>query len=285
MPWLDWNHTPEFDPKIDVPRTTINNFAGPKQPPWRDGLPSSCGALLAHMLLRFSNRNIDESSIYRGISIVGMCGLGPFPPSRSRKFPTAQLPHGATSTFHDFSQLFPTWNHHSLVPPEVCQYLLHHSMARRQLTPSVVTLAQLVEAYGHGTRWAEALQSLQVGMGGLGISQRSWSKLKHWNNMKQHETTTWLYRSFFWLEVVEEKGTIARANHIFDHQEISGGSFEPIRGKNGLNLDQLIIRSQGAHRFSLQPDVVLVNATAKAAVRGHGQHLANVMEITWNKHK
>ena len=46
-------------------------------------------------------------------------------------------------------------------------------MARRQLTPSVVTLAQLVEAYGHGTRWAEALQSLQVGMGGLGISQRS----------------------------------------------------------------------------------------------------------------
>ena len=78
MPWLDWNHTPEFDPKIDVPRTTINNFAGPKQPPWRDGLPSSCGALLAHMLLRFSNRNIDESSIYRGISIVGMCGLGPF---------------------------------------------------------------------------------------------------------------------------------------------------------------------------------------------------------------
>ena len=64
------------------------------------------------------------------------------------------------------------------------------------------------------------------------------------------------------------------------YQEISGGSFEPIRGKNGLNLDQLIIRSQGAHRFSLQPDVVLVNATATAAVRGHGQHLANVMEIT-----
>ena len=221
--------------------------------------------------------------------------LGPFPPSRSWKFPISQLPPGATSTFHDFSQLFPTWNHHFSVPPEVCQYLLHHSMARRQLTPSVVTLAQLVEAYGYGTRWAEALQSLQVGMGGLGISMDFPTKLikvetlkQHWNNMKQRHGYT---EVFFDWKLLKKREQLHEQIIYFIIRKYLGDLlnqyYEPsdIFWTNLAESGSIMIRSQGAHRFSLQPDVVLVNATATAAVRGHGQNLANFMEITVNKHK
>ena len=44
---------------------------------------------------------------------------------------------------------------------KVCVHLLHHSMVARQLQPSVVTMAQLVESLGTALRWAQALQTFE----------------------------------------------------------------------------------------------------------------------------
>lgn len=44
---------------------------------------------------------------------------------------------------------------------KVCVHLLHHSMLARQLQPSVVTMAQLVESLGTALRWAQALQTFE----------------------------------------------------------------------------------------------------------------------------
>ena len=48
-------------------------------------------------------------------------------------------------------------------------HLLHHSMVARQLQPSVVTMAQLVESLGTALRWAQALQTFEeTGCGEFG---------------------------------------------------------------------------------------------------------------------
>ena len=44
---------------------------------------------------------------------------------------------------------------------KVCVHLLHHSMVARQLQPSVVTMAQLVESLGTALRWAQALKTFE----------------------------------------------------------------------------------------------------------------------------
>eukprot|EP00435_Cladocopium_sp_Y103_P034943 s288_g9.t1 len=146
---------------------------------------------------------------------------------------------------------------------EVCQYLLR-SMALRQLKPSVVTLAQLVESYGHGMRWAEALETLQ------GAHRFSLQP----DVVLINATAAAVVRGSGWpsaLSLFEELPTrslradLVTANTLLTTWQVASGWQETL---------QVL---QSFPRWSLRPTTISYNTTMTSALRG--QHWPLVLEL------